>query len=93
MKAFKPVQGVKFEWDVRSIADGLYNIGCGTIFKNIEKASLSLFPNNDILITIFRSVLATICFASPLAPSRSSSTGTRIIPTRYETHNSFRIKY
>jgi len=38
MKAFKPVSGVKFEWDVRSIADGSYNIGWNTTFKNIDKA-------------------------------------------------------
>jgi asparagine synthetase B (glutamine-hydrolysing) len=45
MKAFKPLNGFNFEWDVRSIADGSYNIGCSTIFKNIEKARLVL-PGN-----------------------------------------------
>lgn len=39
MKAFKPINGARFEWDVRSIADGSYNFGHSTTFKNIEKAS------------------------------------------------------
>jgi hypothetical protein len=37
MKAFKPIHGATFEWDLRSIADGSYNFGCNTTFKNIEK--------------------------------------------------------
>lgn len=45
MKAFKPLDGFNFEWDVRSIADGSYNIGYSTTFKNIEKARFVLSGN------------------------------------------------
>lgn len=83
MKAFKPIAGVKFEWDVRSIADGSTNFGYTTTFKNIEKANLFDLEAFDLGLTFSRCALATAWCASRSAPSRNSSTGTRTIQIRY----------
>ncbi|ERF74817.1 hypothetical protein EPUS_03201 [Endocarpon pusillum Z07020] len=51
MKAFKSIAGVKFEWDVRSIADGSTNFGYATTFKNIEKANSFNLESFDLRLT------------------------------------------
>lgn len=51
MKAFIPIDGVKFEWDVRSIIDGGVGFAFTTHFKGIEKVSQPLQITNSSLIS------------------------------------------
>lgn len=53
MKAFKSIAGVRFEWDVRSIADGSPNFGYATTFKNIEKANSFNLETFGLRLTCF----------------------------------------
>ena len=45
IKAFLPFEGVKFEWDMKSIIDSSHVLAVSTHFKGVQKVGTpSIFP-------------------------------------------------